>query len=145
MRPALPLAAALLLLSLATPIYAQEPPDALGASIAAEDEARRALNRQGMTLLMGWALTNMAVGGAASVAPSVTITGMLDLANRAEKSAGTDAERALLLVEETLHRINDANNLLGKEPYALAVNNVLAGFSDKHLEALYLLKQRAGR
>ena len=87
----------------------------------------------------------MAVGGPNSVVPSVTITGMLDLSNRAEKSAGTDPERALLLVEETLHRINDANNLLGKEPYALAVNNVLAGFSDKHLEALYLLKQRAGR
>ena len=86
----------------------------------------------------------MAVGGAASVAPSVTITGMLDLSNRVERSAGTDAQRALLLVEETLHRINDANSLLGKEPYALAINNVLAGFSDKHLEALYLLKQRVG-
>jgi DNA-binding ferritin-like protein len=86
----------------------------------------------------------MAVAGANSVAPSVTITGMLDLSNRVERSAGTDAQRALLLVEETLHRINDANGLLGKEPYALAINNVLAGFADTHLEALYLLKQRVG-
>lgn len=87
----------------------------------------------------------MAVGGADSVVPSVTVTGMLDLVNRTEKVGNSDAERGLLLVEETLHRINDANNLLGKEAYALAVNNVLAGFSDKHLEALYLLRQRVGR
>jgi hypothetical protein len=65
MRPALPLLTALSLLCLAAPICAQEPPHALSASIAAEDEARRALNRQGMTILMGWALANMAVGGAA--------------------------------------------------------------------------------
>ena len=53
--------------------------------------------------------------------------------------------KGLALVNETLRRINDANDLLGKTPFSLSVNNVLAGFADKHLEALYLLKQRAER
>jgi len=86
----------------------------------------------------------MAVAGANSIAPLVTITGMHDLASRVEAVPGTEAQRGVSLVEETLRRINAANGLLGSSPYALSVNNVLAGFADKHLEALYLLKQRAG-
>jgi DNA-binding ferritin-like protein len=84
------------------------------------------------------------IGGENAVAPVVTITGMQDLAARVEATPGTDAQRGLALVNETLRRINDANALLGKENLSLAVNNVLAGMADKHLEALYLLKQRVG-
>lgn len=87
----------------------------------------------------------MALGGPSAVSPVTTLTGMLDLTNRAERLMATDAQRAVTLVEETLHRINDANNLLGKDAYALAVNNALAGIADKHLEALYLLRQRVGK
>lgn len=86
----------------------------------------------------------MAVAGPNSVAPVVTVTGMHDLTSRIEELSGTEAQRGLALVSETLRRINSANGLLGATPYALSVNNVLAGFADKHLEALYLLKQRAG-
>lgn len=85
----------------------------------------------------------MAVAGANSVAPVVTVTGMHDLASRIESLQGGQAHRGIALVEETLRRINSANALLGDTPYALSVNNVLATFADKHLEALYLLKQRA--
>jgi DNA-binding ferritin-like protein len=86
----------------------------------------------------------MAVAGPNSVAPVITITGMHDLASRIEAVQGAQAQRGVALVEETLRRINAANALLGNTPYTLSVNNVLAGFADKHLEALYLLKQRAG-
>lgn len=84
------------------------------------------------------------IGGENAVAPLVTITGMHDLATRVEATPGPDAQRGLALVTETLRRINDANALLGKENLSLAINNVLAGIADKHLEALYLLKQRVG-
>jgi DNA-binding ferritin-like protein len=83
----------------------------------------------------------LAVGG--SVAPMTTVIGMQDLIARVEATQGSDSIRGLALVNETLRRINDANDLLGKAPYTLSVNNVLAGFADKHLEALYLLKQRS--
>ena len=85
----------------------------------------------------------LALGGPGSVAPSTTIIGMQDLVARVEATPGSDALRGLALVNETLRRINDANDLLGKTSYSLSVNNVLAGFADKHLEALYLLKQRS--
>jgi DNA-binding ferritin-like protein len=87
----------------------------------------------------------LAVGPASAVNPLTTIIGMQDLAQRIEAAGATDAEKGLSLVQETLRRIHDADQLLGDDPYALSVNNVLAGFADKHLEALYLLRQRAGR
>lgn len=87
----------------------------------------------------------IALGGAPSVSPAATIVGMQDLSARVEATQGGDAVKGLALVNETLRRVNDANDMLGKGPYALSVNNVLAGFADKHLEALYLLKQRAER
>jgi DNA-binding ferritin-like protein len=85
----------------------------------------------------------IAVGG--SIAPMTTVIGMQDLISRVEATQGPDVIKGLALVNETLRRINDANDLLGKTPFSLSVNNVLAGFADKHLEALYLLKQRSER
>ena len=87
----------------------------------------------------------LAVGPASAVNPLTTITGMYDLAQRIEAGGGSDAEKGVSLVQETLRRVNDANASLGQDAYSLSVNNVLAGFADKHLEALYLLRQRAGR
>lgn len=87
----------------------------------------------------------LAIGAPSSVDPITTITGMHDLAARVESAGGSDAQKGVSLVEEALRRITDANGLLGQDNYSLSVNNVLAGFADKHLEALYLLKQRAGR
>lgn len=87
----------------------------------------------------------LAVGPASAVNPLTTIVGMHDLAQRTEAAGGSDAGKGVSLVQETLRRIGDANELLGSDPYSLSVNNVLAGFADKHLEALYLLRQRAGR
>lgn len=87
----------------------------------------------------------VALGGTDSVLPNITVVGMQDLIGRVEATKGPDAVKGLALVNETLRRINSANDLVGKDAYALSVNNVLAGFADKHLEALYLLKQRAER
>ena len=86
----------------------------------------------------------MAVAGPNSVSPVITITGMQDLTSCIEGLQGTEAQRGVALVSETLRRITAANAALGSDNWSLAVNNVLAGFADKHLEALYLLKQRAG-
>jgi DNA-binding ferritin-like protein len=86
----------------------------------------------------------MAVAGPNSVSPVITITGMQDLTGRIEALQGTEAQRGVALVSETLRRLTAANAALGQDNWTLAVNNVLAGFADKHLEALYLLKQRAG-
>jgi DNA-binding ferritin-like protein len=87
----------------------------------------------------------VALGGAESVLPNITVVGMQDLIARVEATKGADAVKGLALVNETLRRINAANDLVGANTYALSVNNVLAGFADKHLEALYLLKQRSER
>lgn len=87
----------------------------------------------------------VALGGTDSVLPNITVVGMQDLIARVEATKGPDAVKGLALVNETLRRINAANALIGGDAYALSVNNVLAGFADKHLEALYLLKQRSER
>jgi DNA-binding ferritin-like protein len=87
----------------------------------------------------------VALGGTDSVLPNITVVGMQDLIARVEATKGADAVKGLALVNETLRRINAANALIGSDAYALSVNNVLAGFADKHLEALYLLKQRSER
>lgn len=87
----------------------------------------------------------VALGGSESILPNITVVGMQDLISRVEATKGKDAVKGLALVNETLRRINAANALIGSDAYALSVNNVLAGFADKHLEALYLLKQRSER
>ena len=52
-------------------------------------------------------------------------------------------EEAEAVVVDTMQKIEAANEKVNESPFPLAVNNVLAGISDKHLEALYLLKQRS--
>jgi DNA-binding ferritin-like protein len=85
----------------------------------------------------------MAIGGVAAVDPLRSWLGVKDVIEKTvEASNLSDAERGAALVKETLARINAANNALGDSPYALAINNVLAGVADKQLEALYLIEQR---
>ena len=84
----------------------------------------------------------MALGGAEAVDPIRSWVAVKDVIDMTVASELPDYVRAEGLVRETLARLNAANSLLGTAPFALAVNNVLAGISDKHLEALYLLKQR---
>jgi DNA-binding ferritin-like protein len=86
----------------------------------------------------------MALGGPSAVDPVRSWIGVKDVIDRTVEAAGlSDVQKSIGLVRDTLARIDAANTILGDSPYALAVNNVLAGIADKHLEALYLLQQRA--
>jgi DNA-binding ferritin-like protein len=87
----------------------------------------------------------MAIGGPSAVDPMRSWVAVSDIINRSEKLGATDAARGVALVADTLNRIDSANELLGAGANTLAINNVLAGFADKHLEALYLLRQRAAQ
>ncbi len=98
-------------------------------------EARDAeIDRMGEVLL--------AVGGPELVSAPRTLAGMMHSIESVEKPGQNDFQKAVLLVNSVLERINVANAALGNSPYTVAVNNVLAGIADKHLEALYLLRQR---
>lgn len=84
----------------------------------------------------------MAVGGAEWVNPAVSYAAQMDVVGRAESMKGSDAAKAAAVVMDTLLKIEAANKYVDQSQYPLAVNNVLAGIADTHLEALYLLKQR---
>lgn len=86
----------------------------------------------------------MALGGAALVDPMRSWVAQRDIIDGAEALGKTDAARGVALVAGTLNRIDAANKLLEGGNTSLAVNNVLAGLADRHLEALYLLRQRVG-
>lgn len=56
----------------------------------------------------------------------------------------SDPERGLYAVQAVRYALAVAERSAQPTPFALEVNNALAGIADKHLEAEYLLKQRAG-
>jgi DNA-binding ferritin-like protein len=85
----------------------------------------------------------MALGGRTSIDPMRVMAEMNSVMARAESMTVPDAKKAEALVVDTLKKIEAANEKVNESPFPLAVNNVLAGISDKHLEALYLLKQRS--
>jgi DNA-binding ferritin-like protein len=88
----------------------------------------------------------MAVGGPSAVDPMRSWVAVADIMERSDKLGSNDAARGVALVADTLNRIDAANEALASAgSSALAINNVLAGFADKHLEALYLLRQRAAQ
>jgi DNA-binding ferritin-like protein len=87
----------------------------------------------------------MAVGGPSAVDPMRSWVAVSEIIDRSERLGPNDAARGVALVADTLNRIDAANGILGAGPNTLAINNVLAGFADKHLEALYLLRQRVAQ
>jgi len=87
----------------------------------------------------------MAIGGPSAVDPMRSWVAVSDIINRSENLGPTDPARGVALVADTLNRIDAANEMLAGAANTLAINNVLAGFADKHLEALYLLRQRAAQ
>ena len=82
------------------------------------------------------------VAGPQTVDPDLSAKVGKELIARVESMQGTDVSRAAALVVDTLEKIEKANESIGKSPYSLAINNVLAAIADSHLEALYLLKRR---
>lgn len=55
----------------------------------------------------------------------------------------SNVERGLYAVGAVRYALSEANREAEGTPFALEINNALAGIADKHLEAEYLLKQRA--
>ena len=55
-----------------------------------------------------------------------------------------DAVKARIAAQAILSLLDTANTVAKGSPYELSINNVLAGIADNHLEAVYLLQQRAG-
>ena len=84
-----------------------------------------------------------AVGGAALLDPTKAIDAAKPFIESIENLPAADAQKALVSVQSVLRLLNMANEAAKGTSYELAVNNALAGFSDSHLEAVYLLQQRA--
>lgn len=86
----------------------------------------------------------MVVGGAPAVDPLKSWLGVTDCVEKFGNLPGTDITRSIALVSETLNRLTYANDVLKDSEFALSLNNVLGGVADSQLEALFLLRQRAG-
>jgi DNA-binding ferritin-like protein len=85
----------------------------------------------------------MAIGGPKWVDPTISYAAQMDVVRRAESMKGaSDPAKAASVVADTLQKIELANEKINEAPFPLAVNNVIAGIADTHLESLYLLKQR---
>jgi DNA-binding ferritin-like protein len=85
----------------------------------------------------------MALGGPASVDPMRSWAAVNQTIAATESRQGADVNKSIAVVSDTLNKIEAADVQARQSRFPLAVNNVLAGIADKHLEALYLLKQRA--
>lgn len=84
-----------------------------------------------------------AVGGAALLDPTKAIDAAKPFIESIENLPSADAQKALVGARSVLQLLNMANDAAKGTTYELAINNALAGFSDSHLEAVYLLQQRA--
>ena len=85
----------------------------------------------------------MAVGGPKWVDPMMSYAAQTSVVQRAESMKGaSDPAKAASVIADTLAKIELANEKVSETKFPLAVNNVLAGIADSHLEALYLIKQR---
>jgi DNA-binding ferritin-like protein len=87
--------------------------------------------------------TLMAVGGPAAVEPMRSWEAVKAVIESAERIQGSDTRKSIAVVQDTLHKLEQANAAVGASKYPLAVNNVLAGIADAQLTALYLLQQRS--
>ena len=65
-----------------------------------------------------------------------------DAAQRVLANIVASPNPGLRAAESILHTANAANAAIGRHPYGIAVNNVIAGIADSALEAVYLLQQR---
>jgi DNA-binding ferritin-like protein len=83
-----------------------------------------------------------AVGGAALLDPTKAMDAAKPFIESVENLQANDAQKALVATQSVLRLLDVANNAAKGTPYELAINNALSGFSDTHLEAVYLLQQR---
>jgi DNA-binding ferritin-like protein len=65
-----------------------------------------------------------------------------DAAGRVITASASAPDPGIRAVENILRATESTNRAIGRHPYGVAVNNVIAGIADSALEALYLLQQR---
>jgi hypothetical protein len=85
-----------------------------------------------------------AIGGASSLDPVAGLGSAREIVAQVEALPVPDVRKALLAAQGVLRGLSAADAAARSGPYALAVQNVLAGIADAHLEAVYLLQQREG-
>lgn len=84
----------------------------------------------------------VAVAGAQALNAGHGLEAARDFVIRAEQTPGSDAHKALNAAHVVSLLLRDATAQSRGTPFALGVDNVLAGIADAHLEAVYLLQQR---
>jgi DNA-binding ferritin-like protein len=83
-----------------------------------------------------------AVGGADLLNPARAMAAAQPFIAAIDSLDAPDAHKALVAVQTVMLSLREADAAAQGTPYAMGVNNALAGFSDSHLEAVYLLQQR---
>jgi len=83
-----------------------------------------------------------AVGGASLLDPGRAMAAAQPFLASIDALQVPDAHKGLVATQTVMLALQEANNVAQGTPYEMAVNNALAGFSDSHLEAVYLLQQR---
>ena len=83
-----------------------------------------------------------AIGGAHLLSPAKAMAAALPFIENVEALDAADPQKALITVQTVMRALRDADKAAQGTPYAMPVNNALAGIADSHLEAVYLLQQR---
>jgi hypothetical protein len=84
-----------------------------------------------------------AVGGSALLQPEQGLQAAHRFVAGIMADPRSNVDRGLYAVQAVRYVLNGANAAAEGTPFALEINNALAGIADKQLEAEYLLKQRA--
>ena len=82
------------------------------------------------------------IGGARLLDPTKAMQAATPFIQSIDALQIPDAHKGLIGAQTVLIALNTANTAAKGSPYEMAVNNALAGISDNHLEAVYLLQQR---
>ena len=84
-----------------------------------------------------------AVGGSSALDPAKGMQAAQPFVQSVDKLQASDAIKARVAAQTVLKALDAANKAAASTPHALAINNALSSIADAHLEAVYLLKQRA--
>jgi DNA-binding ferritin-like protein len=83
-----------------------------------------------------------AIGGTHLLNPAQAMQAATPFIESIEALEVSDAQKALIAAQTVMAALREADNAAKESPYAMAVNNALAGISDSHLASVYLLQQR---
>lgn len=84
----------------------------------------------------------IAIEGADRLSVARAVQAVAPIVDGIERMQIPDAQKGLVAANMTLSALRQADAASQGSPYALAVSNALATFSENQMEAVYLLKQR---